>query len=426
MKAIIDCNSFYCGCERLFRPDLQEKPVVVLSNNDGCIVSRTDEAKQLGVAMAAPYFQSRDIIHRHDIAVFSSNYYLYGDLSRRVMDTLKTLLGADKVEVYSVDECFTDMDHIPPGQFTALLADMKATVEMWTGIKVSIGAAPTKVLSKVANRLAKKDKVNSKGVLLLDTADKIQKALLATPVGDLWGVGGRYAYKLREQWHIYNAWQLSQMSDHWARIHLGGITGVRFIKELKGEPCIQLKDPLVKKKIIATTRMFGKPVYELKDLKEAIATYTTRAAEKLRRQYGASRQAEVMLVCSDESRSEEYAPRTMHRSFLLPEATSVTHELLAYTLPLTEQLYEPGLRYIKGGVMLSSIVPDTAIQGNLFCSETYNRRNLLMEAMDNINFSGREDTVKYLSSGLQRNWKMRQEMRSPRYTTRWNELYELH
>lgn len=426
MKAIIDCNSFYCGCERLFRPDLEEKPVVVLSNNDGCIVSRTDEAKQLGVGMAVPYFQSRDLIRQHDIAVFSSNYYLYGDLSRRVMDTLKILVGADKVEVYSVDECFTDLDHIPPGQFDGLLADIKATVEMWTGIKVSIGAAKTKVLSKVANRLAKKDKTNSNGVLLLDTADKTEKALKATNVGDLWGVGGRYAYKLREQWHIYNAWQLSQMSENWAHIHLGGVTGVRFIKELKGEPCIQLKDPLIKKKMIATTRMFGKPVYELKDLKEAIATYTTRAAEKLRRQYGAARLAEVMLVSNDESRSEGYAPRTMHRSFLLPEATSVTHELLACTLPLTAQLYKQGLRYIKGGVMLSNIVPDNAIQGNLFCSETYNRRRLLMEAIDNINFSGREDMVKYLSSGMQRNWKMRHEMRSPRYTSQWNELYELH
>lgn len=426
MKAIIDCNSFYCGCERLFRPDLQEKPVVVLSNNDGCIVSRSDEAKQLGVPMAAPYYQSRDLILKNDIAVFSSNYYLYGDMSRRIMDTLKTLLGADKVEVYSVDECFVDMDHVPADKLPSLLADMKATVEMWTGIKVSIGAGPTKVLSKVANRLAKKDKTNRNGVLLLDAADKIKQALAATAVGDLWGVGGRYAYKLREQWHIYNAWQLSQMSESWAGIHLGGVTGVRFIKELKGEPCIELKDPLVKKKMIATTRMFGKPVYELKDLKEAIASYTTRAAEKLRRQYGATRLAEVMLVSSDESRSEGYAPRTMHRSFLLQQATSVTHELLACTLPLTEQLYKQGLRYIKGGVMLGAIVPDTAIQGNLFCTDTYNRRNLLMETMDNINFSISEDTVKYLSSGLQRNWKMRQEMRSPRYSTRWDELYELH
>lgn len=426
MKAIIDCNSFYCGCERLFRPDLWQKPVVVLSNNDGCIISRTDEAKTMGVNMAVPYYQSKDAIRQHGISVFSSNYYLYGDLSRRVMDSLKMLVGADKIEVYSVDECFVDLDEVPVQQLSAYLALLKEKVEMWTGIKVSIGAAPTKVLSKVANKLAKKDKQGTGGIYILDTPDIIQKALKATQVAELWGIGSRYAYKLREEWHIYNAWQLRQMSESWARKQLGGVTGVRFIRELQEDPCIALKDPLIKKKMIATTRMFGKPVYALKDLREAIATYTTRAAEKLRRQHAAAGLVEVMLVFNDESRTKEYAPRSVHRHILLPTATSITHELLDFTLPMVEQLYQPGLRYIKGGVMLADIVPDTAIQGNLFFSHTYNRRHLLMEAIDNINFGIKEDTVKYVSSGLERNWKMRQEMRSPRYTTRWNELCELH
>jgi DNA polymerase V len=211
MKAIIDCNSFYCSCERLFRPELYSKPVVVLSNNDGCIVSRSDEAKAIGVEMAGPYFKAKPLILKHGVATFSSNYNLYGDLSWRVMETLRQLLPPNTVEVYSVDECFIDLSHIPIKELRSFCLHLKDTVEQWTGIKVSIGVAPTKVLSKVANRLAKKHKLATNCVLVLDSPRKTQQALEKTLVADIWGVGRQYATKL-QLYNINNAFELSKQT----------------------------------------------------------------------------------------------------------------------------------------------------------------------------------------------------------------------
>lgn len=427
MYAIVDCNSFYCSCERLFEPAIWNKPVVVLSNNDGCIVSRTDEAKRLGIGMAAPYYQNKELIEQNNVAVFSSNYNLYGDLSMRVMDTLRHLVGEENVEVYSVDEAFLKLGHISIDQLEPAALHIRETVEQWTGIKVSVGVATSKVLSKVANRLSKKSKAATNCVMVLRTEEEIQQALLKTPVNDIWGVGGRYAYKLKEQYGIYDAWQLRNMPVEWGKKNLGGVVGERLIKELNGIPCIEMKDPLENKKMIATTRMFGKPVTELKFLKEAVATYTSRAAEKLRRQSSAAKFIDVFVVTNDyEGKEYQYDPKSKHQYITLPYATSFTNELLHYAVPLVEKLYKPGSRYLKAGVMLGGIVPDESIQGNLFLSPAKNTRRILMEAVDNINFSQRNDVVKYVSSGLTRNWKMRQEMRSGRYTTRWDELHEVH
>lgn len=426
MKAIVDCNSFYCGCERLFMPHLHNKPVVVLSNNDGCIVSRTDEAKALHIDMAVPYYQCKKEIEQNGVAVFSSNYNLYGDLSKRVMDTLRLLVGESRVEVYSVDEAFLDLSMVPTNQLYITAKEIKDTVELWTGIKVSIGVATTKVLCKVANRLSKKDKQGTKGVVVLDTEEKVIAALQKTPVGDVWGVGSRSKYKLKEMYNVYNAYDLSKMNIEWARKTLGGVVGVRLIKELNGEPCIDMKDPLEKKKMIATTRMFGKPVYTLPEIKEALATYVSRAAEKLRRQFGAAKTLQAFVVSNDVSINKyEYKPSSRYRYVQLPMATSNTAELIQYAMPLADQLFLPGLKYLKAGVILSDIVPDATIQGNLFLPEAKNNHRTLMQAIDNINFGMNEDTVKFTATGLKRNWKMRQELRSKRYTTRWSELYEV-
>ena len=426
MKAIVDCNSFYCSCERVFRPDLWNKPVVVLSNNDGCIVSRTDEAKKLGVGMAAPYYQNKDVIEKNEVAVFSSNYNLYGDLSMRVMDTLRNLVGEDKVEVYSVDEAFLDLSIVPDEQIYTVAKEIKETVELWTGIKVSIGVAPTKVLAKVANRLSKKNKTQTECIMVLDSCEKITEALRRTTVEDIWGVGHRYATRLKQLWSIYDGLQLRNMNEEWARINLGGVVGVRLIKELKGEQTIEMKDPLEQKKMIATTRMFGKPVSELNDLKEAVATYTSRAAEKLRRQYCAAKFIDVFVVTNNyKGNHYQYNPQTQHIHTRLLQATSHTNELIRNAVPLVEKLYHRGSKYLKAGVMLGGLVPDESIQGNIFKNNSQNHQRLLMEAMDNINVSIRGDAVKYVASGLNRNWKMRQEMRSKRYTTRWEELFEI-
>ncbi|MDB5209743.1 MAG: DNA-directed polymerase [Sediminibacterium sp.] len=424
MFAIVDCNSFYCSCERLFQPHLKEKPIVVLSNNDGCIISRSDEAKALGVEMAGPYFKAMPMIIKHKVATFSSNYHLYGDLSWRVMETLR-ILAPGRVEVYSVDEAFVDLSHISKEDLAAFSMHLRETVEQWTGIKVSVGVAPTKVLSKVANRLSKKHKEKTDCVLVLDTPRKIEQALQRTPVEDVWGVGYQYAEKLYRM-DIKTAYDLSIKDAAWAHKNLGGVTGARLIRELKGVESIQMMDELVNKKMIATTRMFGSPVNELKDIKEAVATYTSRAAEKLRRQHSAANTISVFVVPKEQSHNTRFRHGpTVSSHIILPLATSLTNELIKPAVALVDRLYEEGTFYKKAGVMLSGIVPDSSIQGSLFAEPAENKSRMLMSMIDNVNFAMRDDVLKFASSGTSRDWKMRQEHRSPRYTTRWDELYEI-
>jgi len=430
--AVVDCNSFYCSAERVFRPDLWNKPVVVLSNNDGCIVSRSDEAKKFGVEMAGPYFKAKPLIEEHGIEVFSSNYNLYGDMSWRVMETLRMLVGEENVEIYSVDEAFIDLSNFPPDSLYDVAMNIRLTVERWTGVAVSVGVAPTKTLSKVANHIAKKDKGKTKCVTVLETTEKINEALCTTPVKEIWGVGTQYADKLKE-FGIYDAYQLSNMPEGWARKNLGGVVGIRLIKELKGESSIGLDEELIEKKMIATTRMFGTPVTELKDIKEAVATYTSRAAEKLRRQYSAASVISVFVVPKEkreEGKPFRHGP-TVSSAMTLPYATCITSELIKCATQLAEKVYHRSIidyktnLFKKAGVMLSGLVPDKTLQGNLFVPASKNNGRMLMDMMDNINFSMRDDILKFAASGLERNWKMRQELRSPRYTSRWDELREV-
>ncbi|MFT3682304.1 MAG: Y-family DNA polymerase [Ferruginibacter sp.] len=427
MKAIVDCNSFYCSCERVFQPQLDEKPVVVLSNNDGCIISRSDEAKAIGVEMAGPYFKAKPLIRQHNVSVFSSNYNLYGDLSWRVMETLRMLLGETNVEVYSVDECFLDLSALEGKDLYETGLHIRKTVEQWTGIKVSVGIAPTKVLCKVANHLAKKNKSKTQCVVVLDTPFLIGAALERTPVNELWGVGRQYADKLKDLWGIYDGLQLQRMSEDFGKSQLGGVVGARLIRELKGIACNEMEEELVNKKMIATTRMFGSPVSDVNDIKEAVATYTSRAAEKLRRQHSAAKVISVFVVSKEENHNVSFNRGATHSSHTtLPAATSFTNELIKPAVALVDTLYEEGKSYKKAGVMLSGIVPDNSIQGNLFLPETTNCGRKLMDMIDNINFSQRDDVLKFAASGTARDWKMRMEMRSPRYTTRWDELYKVH
>ncbi|MFY7900444.1 MAG: Y-family DNA polymerase, partial [Chitinophagaceae bacterium] len=350
MIAIIDCNSFYCSCERVFRPELHNKPVVVLSNNDGCIIARSDEAKLLGVEMAGPYFKAKPIIEKFKVATFSSNYNLYGDMSWRVMETLRILIGEQNVEVYSVDECFVNLQSLPLNTIYATAVHLREMVEMWTGIKVSIGIAPTKVLSKVANRLAKKNKVATGCVLLLDSPRKIEQALQKTAVEDIWGVGRQYAEKLRRM-NIVTAYDLSKKDIEWARKNLGGVVGERLVRELKGEQSRIFEAPLVTKKMIATTRMFGTAVKDIQSIKEAVATYTARAAEKLRRQHGAAKCISVFVVPKLQTNAPHFKHGPTKSTYtILPIATALTHELIKPAVALVDQLFEQGVIYKKAGV----------------------------------------------------------------------------
>ena len=425
MKAILDCNNFYCACERLFLPQLAEKPVIVLSNNDGCIVSRSDEAKLLGIPMAGPYFMAKPVIEKNKVVVFSSNYNLYGDLSWRVMETLRQMIGKENVEVYSVDEAFLNLSLFTNHNLYTTGLQLKDEVELWTGIKVSVGIAPTKVLCKVANRIAKKNKIASNCVVVLNDAAEIKKALQQTPVNEIWGIGAQYAQKLKENWGIYDAWQLQGMSENFAAKELGGVVGKRLIRELRGETAREMQDELVVKKMIATTRMFGQPAKTLQEIKEAVATYTSRAAGKLRRRHSAAKNISVFVVAKSEKSNAGFRGEMYSLSATLPMATCFTNELIKYAVALAEKLYVKGRTYKKAGVMLSGLVPATSIQANLFCHATKNNERKLMEMIDNINFSQGNDVLKFAASGTRRNWKMRQELRSPRYTTRWNELFTL-
>jgi DNA polymerase V len=337
------------------------------------------------------------------------------------------MLGKKNVEVYSVDEAFLDLRQFPVRELQALAKEIRETVEQWTGVKVSVGVGPTKVLAKVANRLSKKNKQGTGCVMVLDTEEKIIDALRSTAIADVWGVGSQFAWKLKEYWSIYDALQLRNVSEEFARVHLGGVVGVRLIKELKGETAKDMEEELVNKKMIATTRMFGSPVTDIKDIKEAVATYTSRAAEKLRRQRSAARIIHVFVVPKEQSHSTyfRHGP-TISDYTTLPVATSFTHELIKRAMELVDKLYEKGKTYKKAGVMLSGLGPDESIQGNLFLSESKNGERKLMDMMDNINFSQRDDVLKFAASGTARDWKMRQELRSGRYTTRWDELYEVH
>jgi DNA polymerase V len=423
MIGIVDCNSFYCSCERLFKPDLLHKPVVVLSNNDGCIISRSDEAKAVGIEMGSPYFMQKNDLKKNGVITFSSNYHLYGDLSWRVMETLRTMLPDGCVEVYSVDESFIDLAHIEPTALQSFTVSLKNIIEQWTGISVSIGVAPTKALSKVANRLAKKNKQVTGCVLILNTDKKIIQALQKTPIADVWGIGYQYAKKL-SNYGINTAYDLTLRTENWAHQELGGVVGARLFRELKGFPCIDMQSERVTKHMIATTRMFGNPVTTLHELEEAVATYTARAAEKLRRQHAAARGITVLIVPKQEVKGSYYRHGpTKSGAVRLPLATALTNELVKAALELVRSLFEAGKTYKKAGVILSDIVPETVIQGNLFAQAPDNTKaRALMEAIDNINFSMRGDILKFAASGTTRNWKMRQEMRSPRYTTRWEEL----
>ena len=424
MQAIVDCNSFYCACERLFQPQLQHAPVVVLSNNDGCIVSRSDEAKQLGINMAIPYFQAKDLIEKNKVHAFSSNYHLYGDLSWRVMETMRQLAPPGSVEVYSVDEAFINLDHIASDQLQAYCILLKKKIETWTGISVSIGVGPNKVLSKVANRLAKKSKLLTGCVVILNDTKKIQAALQSTPIDDVWGIGYSYSEKLKT-YGIHTAYALSIKDLSWGKRFLGGVPGMKLIRELKGMHSHDMQTPRTSKKMIATTRMFGRTVSEWQEIEEALATYATRTAEKLRRQHSAAYGVSVFLLKKTPPQtdiSHYHHGRQVSGYVKLDNPSNLTPDIIKAVVALGKSLFEQGELYKKAGVILSDFVPDNALQTNLFVAPKDQNRKKLMNVIDNMNAAFRDDILKFATSGTQKNWKMRSERRSKRYTTRWDEL----
>jgi DNA polymerase V len=412
--ALIDCNNFYVSCERLFQPTLLGKPVVVLSNNDGCVIARSDEAKALGIPMGLPAFKLPELVKEHSIEVYSSNYTLYGDLSARVMTTLTQ--WTPDVEIYSIDEAFLKFSPLPPDALTAYGQSMRATIHQWTGIPVSIGIGPTKTLAKLANRLAKRS-VEAQGVVALTSPAQIEATLAQTPIEAIWGIGPGYTRRLHAH-EIRTALQLRDVHDRWVRQELG-IVGLRLVWELRGISCLPLALCPPPKQSLMVSRSFGRPITTLTEMREAVATYTTRAAEKLRRHHVAAGVLTVFLMTSRFRDEPQYSNSV---TMPLPVATQDTAELIRYALRGVEQIFREGYRYQKAGVILTALVPAHQIQAHLFDQHDRERSQNLMAAIDTINREWGSGTIRYAAVGLRRGWLMRCARRSPRYTTRWEEL----
>lgn len=417
--ALVDCNNFYVSCERLFNPSLIDKPVVVVSNNDGCVIARSQEVKDLGLSMGVPVFRIYDLIKRHNIQVYSSNYALYGDLSGRVMSTLAYF--APNVEIYSIDEAFMDLSEFRCRDLTAYGDEIRKQVMRWVGIPVSIGIAPTKTLAKLANRIAKQ---NGSGVFEFHDAAiaSMDEILSQVDVSDIWGIGSKYSNWLKER-GIITAFQLRD-ADRYLLQSKMGIVGVKLQMELRGESCLAMESIANPKQGTCISRSFPKSIHKLAELKEAIAYFTHRAAEKLRRQQQSASAITVFLQTSP-FRDNFYANSATAELVI---STNSTHELSLVSAHLLEGIYRQGQNFKKAGVMMSGLVPERQVQGNLFDphnDEAKKRSRNLMSVMDRINEIYGRDTLRFAATGVLQVWKTKSEQRSPRYTTCWRDLLEV-
>ena len=397
--ALIDCNSFYVSCERLFNPKIRKKPVVVLSNNDGCIISRSTEAKALGIKMGEPYFKAKDIIIKNNVNVFSSNYSLYGDLSRRVMRTLKRF-NSD-IEVYSIDEAFMDLSNFSDNEIENVGKEIKATVLKWTGIPTSIGIAKTKTLSKVANHIAKKTKM---GVTSLIGIENLDPVLEKVEINDVWGVG-RQLTKFYQKNGIYNAKQLKNKSNTWIK-KCSNVLSSRTAMELRGISCIELEKTTSKRKSCVVSRSFGKRVESFQELKEAVASYCLNASEKLRAENLIAKALTVFVRTSPFQKNFGYYSNS--RTIDFPIATNNSIETVKAAISILENIYKKGYRYQKAGVMFSGLL-DENNKDNLFASEKDEKINKLMRSIDKTNFRFGRRTLSIASAGIQKKWFMRRE-----------------
>lgn len=418
--ALVDCNSFYCSCEKVFRPQLNNRPVIVLSNNDGCVVSRSDEAKALGIGMAVPFFEIRDLVKRHQVAVFSSNYTLYGDMSARVMQALTEF--TPYLQIYSIDEAFLSFDGLPAKDILPYALEIKNKIFQYTGIPICVGVGKSKVLAKVANRIAKKNKDQTQGVFSLHEPEVYEKSLREFPVEDIWGIGRASAAKLRNN-HIINAQQLRDADPQRVQKILG-IHGKRIGQELKGQSCINLDNIDSDKKQIMSTRSFGKPVYALTDLKESLANHVTSACEKLRRSQLLAHTVSVFIRTSPfRKHLENYYNQTA--SFTFSVGTSNTSLIIKQVHTLAEQIYKKNCAYKKCGIILSQLTKADLQQLNFFNPGDTLKDQRLMQAMDSINAKIGKDTLKFASCGSNPFWRMLSEMKSPCYTTKWSDLLQV-
>lgn len=416
--ALVDCNSFYVSCERVFDPVVRFKPVVVLSNNDGCAISRSNEAKAVGIAMGAPIFKCRDIVQQHDVKVFSANFVLYGDMSGRVMSVLSQF--TPNMEIYSIDEAFLSLDGFEHLGLEPYARQIRAEVKKQTGIPTSVGVSPTKTLSKIANHYAK-DHPETGGVFCLMDEGTNGRILSQTPAGEVWGIGREKAQFLARH-GIQTALQLKNAPDEWIKKHLTIVT-LRTVWELRGTSCLSLEETVPDKKAIATTRTFGYEVTRLDEMQEAVAAYVSRSAEKLRRQRSVAGFLQVYVETNPFKNAPYY--RNSAGASIYPLSAD-TPSLIEIAKRALKRIYKEGLRYKSCGVILSNLCSEANEQDYLF-EEKYqgSKRQRLMDVMDRYNRTTDSGKIFIASEGAGKPWFMRQAHRSRRFTTRWDELLEI-
>ena len=412
--ALIDCNNFYASCERVFNPTLKSKPMVVLSNNDGCVIARSNEAKNLGIQMGEPFFKCKSIIESEDVKVFSSNYTLYADMSNRVMSIIKDFFP--NTEIYSIDEAFVSIKTSNEALLMRNIQNLKKLILKWTGLPVSIGISTTKTLAKVANRIAKK----GLGLSIIDDGDQSRELILKkVKVDEVWGIGKRLGKTLRAH-GIVNAFQLSNLDHRWIRKKTN-VSVLRTVMELLGVPCIQFEQIPLSKKQIITSRAFRKGISDFNLLEEAISTYISRASQKLRTQNSV---CSTITVALSTNRFNGRIPHKFlfHTKSLQP-STNFTPTLIKAGIKILKEIFEERIAYKKGYVFLSgienSISRQYTFEDNL---DLLAREERLMRVLDRINNHYGSDTLKYANTGTSRGWLMRRPKKSKNFTTNWNEL----
>lgn len=414
MYALVDCNSFYASCERVFRPDLRNKPVVVLSNNDGCVIARSNEAKAVGIPMGAVAYQYKDLFEKHSVHVYSANFALYGDLSARVMETLSNY--TPEMEIYSIDEAFLKFDGFEMFDLKTYGETIARTVKKNTGIPVSIGIAPTKALAKVANKIAKKFSERTKNVYVIDTDEKRIKALKWTKVEDVWGIGYRHSKRLQAN-GVKTAYDFIQLPDGWVRKHMA-IVGLRLKHDLEGNESI-FAEKVQPKKMIATTRSFESNYSKYEEVKERVVTFSVTCAEKLRKQNSCCNAILVFLHTNGHRQDlPQYSRNIVVKA---PYPTNSSIEISKLATDGLEKIFKTGYAYKKAGVIVMDIVPENTKQITLFENSNPTHRPLMI-VMDRINKAIGKKVIKLGGQDKGRIWKMRQEKLSPRYTTCLNDI----
>jgi DNA polymerase V len=418
--ALVDCNNFFVSCERVFRPDLKHKPVAVLSNNDGCFIARSQEVKDLGIPMGAPYFKYKDVVSKNNITCFSANFTLYGEISRRIMSALSAF--SPSVQVYSIDEAFLDLSHIPTRDLSDYISFIAKHIYKSIGIPISIGLAPTKTLAKLMSEQAKKHKVPTKNYYDIPPAE-LEEIYKKTPTQEVWGVGGKKSNKLKS-FNIYTIYDLLKSNQSFIRTKFSIITERTYL-ELKGISCMQVSDVLVKKKNILSSRSFGTPVTDIASLEESVSSYIETASRKLRDQ---KCQTKYLSVFIKTSKYQPAYPNLAYRSFskgtMLPYPTSSSSTLVKVAKSLLRELYQPGIRYKKSGVFLSHLQENLATQTSLiYNTDQEDKVSQLFQQIDSINRLYGKSTIQLASSGLKSSqWKMKRNKVSPDYLSDWKQI----